>query len=440
MYGRSILSWTPTAADIGSYPITLKVTDSGNGQAGAVLSNEQLFNLVVRDTNTAPVLGIVGNKSIAEESTLTFQLTGSDANGDRLNYTATGLPLGATLDAKTGVFKWKPVAGQAGIYAIEFTTTDGNKTSSERINLTVNHTNHSPILTALPLQHGLENDTLKFSLAGSDVDRDTLVYTILGVAYNPLPLPLSPLPLSLPIPIPTGAYLGQTTGRFAWTPDYNQSGEYTFKFAVIDAYGDRDTKDVKVLIDNVNRQPTLSISNHATTLGTELKFNVTGNDLDLGTKLVYSGEDLPPGATLNGDTGEFKWNPNPGQLGDYTVKFTVSDGTLTAFKAVVISAKTTIAAPVITVDLTPSFPVVSGQKVVINALANSIADIADVRVKVDGSLVDTFKYNPSHNGGSFNFTSQPKLADIIYRLPPQMSMVVVVRSIASLRSKMPAIL
>ena len=394
IYGQSILTWTPTAADIGNYPITLKVTDSGNGHTDAILSNEQIFNLVVRASNTAPVLGIVGNKSIAEESTLTFQLTGSDANGDKLNYTAANLPTGAKLDAQTGTFTWKPTAGQAGVYQIEFTTSDGNKTSSEKINLTVTHTNHNPILTALPLQHGLENDTLKFGLAGSDVDLDPLVYTILGASKD-----------GVALPIPTGVYLDQNTGRFAWTPNYNQSGEYTFIFAVIDTYGVQDTKDVNVLIDNVNRQPTLSISNRATTLGNELKFNVDGNDLDIGTQLVYSAEDLPPGATLNANTGEFKWNPSPGQLGDYTVKFTVSDGSLTAFKAVVISAKTSIALPKITVDLTPSFPVISGQKVVVNTLVDSIASIANIQVKVDGSLVDTFKYNSNHNGGSFNFSS-----------------------------------
>ena len=394
IYGRSILTWTPTAADIGNYPITLKVTDSGNGRADAILSNEQIFNLVVRANNTAPVLGIVGNKSIAEESTLTFQLTSSDANGDKLNYTATNLPTGAKLDAQTGTFSWKPTAGQAGVYQIEFTTSDGNKISSEKINLTVAHTNHNPILTALPLQHGLENETLKFGLAGSDVDLDPLVYTILGASKD-----------GVALPIPTGVYLDQNSGRFAWTPNYNQSGEYTFKFAVIDTYGTQDTKDVNVLIDNINRQPTLSISNRATTLGKELKFNVDGNDLDLNTQLVYSAEDLPPGATLNAATGEFKWNPNPGQLGDYTVKFTVSDGSLATFKAVVISAKTSIALPKITVDLTPSFPVISGQKVVVNTLVDSIASIANIQVKLDGNLVDSFKYNSSHNGGSFNFSS-----------------------------------
>ncbi|PSB57202.1 putative Ig domain-containing protein [Chamaesiphon polymorphus] len=398
IYGKATLSWTPTLADIGNYPISITVTDSGNPTpdtpASTPLSNTQTFNLVVRANNTAPLLNIIGNKSIAEESTLTFQLTASDLDGDRLNYTATNMPTGAVLNARTGVFSWQPTAGQAGVYRIEFTTSDGNKTSNETIDLTVNRTNHNPILTQLPLQRGLENDLLKFSLAGSDVDRDTLVYTILSVAKD-----------GVALPIPTGTYLDQNTGRFAWTPNYNQAGEYTFKFAVIDAYGAQDTKDVNVLIDNVNRQPTLSISNRATTLGNELKFNVNGNDLDIGTQLVYSAEDLPPGATLDATKGEFKWNPNPGQLGDYTVKFTVSDGTLTAFKAVVISAKTSIAAPVITVDLTPSFPVIPGQKVVVNTLADSIADIASIQVKVDGSLVDTFKYNPSRNGGSFEFKS-----------------------------------
>ena len=40
-------------------------------------------------------------KAIAETQTLSLQLDATDANSDRLTYTATNLPAGATLDPVT---------------------------------------------------------------------------------------------------------------------------------------------------------------------------------------------------------------------------------------------------------------------------------------------------------------------------------------------------
>ncbi len=393
-YGKAILSWTPSASDVNSYPVTITVTDSGNGRADAVLTNSQTFNLVVRNTNTAPVLGIIGNRSIAEESKLSFQLTGTDLDSDKLTYTATNLPTGAKLDPKTGLFTWTPTAGQSGNYSVKFTTSDGNKSSSETVNLTVTHTNHNPILTPLPLQRGSENKQLTFNLIGNDIDRDSLLFTIDSVKRD-----------GVSTTIPAGIYLDQNTGKFVWTPNYEQAGEYTFKFATIDAYGGRDSKEIKVLIDNVDRAPTLNISDRGTTIGKEVKFTIDAKDSDLNTVLTYATNDLPLGATLNATTGEFKWTPTAGQLGSYFINFSVSDGELTVNKTATIKVLNQIEPPKLILDLTPSFPVLPGQKAIVSILADSIADIADIQVKVDGVLINSFKYNSSHNGGEFTFTS-----------------------------------
>ncbi len=398
IYGKAILTWTPTAMDLGNYPVTITVTDSGNPSPNNLnptpLSNTQTFNLVVRNTNAAPVLGIIGNRSIAEESKLSFQLTGTDLDADKLTYTATNLPIGAKLDPKTGLFTWTPTAGQAGDYSVKFTTSDGNKSSSETVNLTVTHTNHNPILTPLPLQRGSENKQLTFNLIGNDIDGDALLFTIDSVKRD-----------GVSTSIPQGIYLDQNTGKFVRTPNYNQAGEYTFKFATIDAYGGRDSKEIKVLIDNVDRAPTLNISDRGTTIGKEVKFTIDAKDPDLNTVLTYATNDLPLGATLNATTGEFKWTPTAGQLGSYFINFSVSDGELTVNKTATIKVLNQIEPPKLILDLTPSFPVLPGQKAIVSILADSIADIADIQVKVDGTIVNGFKYNASRNGGSFTFTS-----------------------------------
>jgi Putative Ig domain len=387
-YGKALLTWT-----LGNYPVTITVTDSGNGTADT-LSNTLAFTLVVRSTNLAPVLGTIGNRTVAEDGTLTFQLNGSDANGDRLSYQGSNLPNGAQLNPKTGVFTWTPTVGTVGNYDLQFTTTDGNQSSSENVKITVTHTNHAPWLTPLPLQRGSETKQLIFNVIGNDIDGDGLIYTIDGVQRD-----------GVALPIPQGVYLNQTSGKFVWTPNYDQAGDYVFTFAAIDPYGQRDSKNIRVLIDNVNRKPSLKISDRGTVIGQEVRFVLPAQDPDIGTTLTYQAIGLPAGATFNSQTGEFRWVPTAGQLGDYPISFSVSDGELVVQQTATVKVLNQLQPPQVLLEVTPSFPVLPGQKTIISVLANSIADIATIQVKVDGVLVDTFKYNGFRNGGDLTFSS-----------------------------------
>ena len=117
-----------------------------------------------------------------------------------------------------------------------------------------------------------------------------------------------------------------TTGLFQWTPGYEQAGDYTLHFGVKDPSGLTDATDVIIHVENVDRPPVLAISDHGAVIGRPLQFALGGSDPDLGTTLTYSAAGLPDGATLDPQTGVFKWTPAPGQAGDYVVAFSVSDG------------------------------------------------------------------------------------------------------------------
>ncbi|GEM_PF-6010268 len=85
-----------------------------------------------------PVLNSISNKSVYVGSTLSFRLSAYDLdNGqpstfvdleatlkDLLVYSASGLPLGANLDSKTGLFSWNPTSSQVGTYKVFFKATD----------------------------------------------------------------------------------------------------------------------------------------------------------------------------------------------------------------------------------------------------------------------------------------------------------------------------
>ncbi len=114
--------------------------------------NESTYSNVVvsaavgtQPQNTAPVLNSIGSKTVAEGSPLTFTVSASDADGDSLNYSSSGLPAGASFNTSTHTFNWTPGFGAAGDYAVTFTVNDASASASETVTITVNNVNQAPV-------------------------------------------------------------------------------------------------------------------------------------------------------------------------------------------------------------------------------------------------------------------------------------------------------
>jgi hypothetical protein len=93
-------------------------------------------------SNNPPVLTGIGNKTIHEQETLTFNVLASDDDpGDTLTLSASNLPTGATFTDNgggSGIFSWTPTDQQANTYPnIHFEVTDGTDTDTEDIIITV---------------------------------------------------------------------------------------------------------------------------------------------------------------------------------------------------------------------------------------------------------------------------------------------------------------
>jgi hypothetical protein len=96
-------------------------------------------NLLSYGVNQPPVLAAIGNKTVNEGAFLTFTITGTDPDGDTLTYSASNLPSGATFNATTRTFSWRPSYRQAGNYPeVHFEVTDGGLIASENIIITAN--------------------------------------------------------------------------------------------------------------------------------------------------------------------------------------------------------------------------------------------------------------------------------------------------------------
>jgi hypothetical protein len=158
----------------GTYTLTAEARDAAGNKK---LSSPISVTVKTATVNVAPVLNTIGNKSVAENSTLTFQLSATDGNGDTLTYSASTLPSGATLTGNS--FSWKPSFTQSGSYSPSFTVSDGKGlTDSEIITITVSNLNQSPTANAgIDQSITLPSSAVLSASASTDPDGQSLTYS-----------------------------------------------------------------------------------------------------------------------------------------------------------------------------------------------------------------------------------------------------------------------
>ena len=91
--------------------------------------------------NTAPELMAIGNKTVDEDTELSFTVTADDEETpSSLVYTldAASLAKGMSIGATSGVFSWAPDNNQTGDHQVTITVSDGELSNSETFTITVN--------------------------------------------------------------------------------------------------------------------------------------------------------------------------------------------------------------------------------------------------------------------------------------------------------------
>lgn len=131
------LLYTPKENLNGSDSFTFKTSD-GIGE-----SAETMVAITILPVNDDPTLITPSSRRLDTQTGLSFSVTASDVDGDRLTLTAVGLPSGATFPAVTGLgtitgqFNWVPSSAQFGGYSVTFHVTDGNLSVNRPVAITV---------------------------------------------------------------------------------------------------------------------------------------------------------------------------------------------------------------------------------------------------------------------------------------------------------------
>ncbi|MBD3258616.1 hypothetical protein GF377_09310, partial [candidate division GN15 bacterium] len=133
--GTGTFSWTPGFDQAGNYSVTFYATDEVTADV-----DSEIVAITISNTNQAPTITTPGNQTIAENSLLTFDVTGGDPDGTTPALLATDLPTGATFNdggTGTGTFSWTPGFTQEGSYDVAFSAADATDTTSEVVTITV---------------------------------------------------------------------------------------------------------------------------------------------------------------------------------------------------------------------------------------------------------------------------------------------------------------
>ncbi len=308
-------SWQTLEADGGNtFPITIRVTDDGTPP----LSDAETITVTVFDSNQAPILAAIGNKTVDELATLAFTATATDEDIPAQTVTFSldaGAPAGAAITAG-GAFSWTPTEAQGpGSYPVTIRATDdgvGALSRFEAITITVNEVNEAPVLAAIGGQAGSVGVPVTFTATATDAD-----------------VPANTLAFSLDAGAPAGATINASTGAFSWTPSSN--GTFNVNVRVTDNGTPAldDFEAVAIVVSAApNQAPVLgAIGNKTVDEEANLAFTATATDADAGQTLAFSLDaGSPAGAGIDGPSGAFSWTPTEAQgPGSYPITVRVTD-------------------------------------------------------------------------------------------------------------------
>ncbi len=160
----------------GSYNVVVSVDDGngGNDSAG--------FNWTVNNVNRAPTFdSTIANQTNDEGDSVNLSASASDPDGDTLNYSATGLPDGVSINSSTGLISGTLSAVSAGNYTVEVTVSDGSLTDVQSFSWLVNDVNQPPSITTPGNQVNQLSDSVNLPIQASDADGDNLTFSASGL-------------------------------------------------------------------------------------------------------------------------------------------------------------------------------------------------------------------------------------------------------------------
>ncbi|MGE0132541.1 MAG: Ig-like domain-containing protein [Blastocatellales bacterium] len=222
------VTYTPNANFNGADSFGYTISD---GKGGGDSASVNITVNAVNDAPTAAGQSVTTNEDIVKSITL----AGGDVDGDSLSFTVVSQPAHGTLGGGAPNLTYTPHANYNGPDSFTFKVGDGAAESNvATVSITVVPVNDAPTAGAQSLTTN-EDGSQAITLAGADVDGDTLSFSITGPPAN-------------------GALSG-VGPNLTYTPNADFSGADSFTYSVSDGNGGTATATISLTISPVNDAP-----------------------------------------------------------------------------------------------------------------------------------------------------------------------------------------
>ncbi|WP_446440787.1 tandem-95 repeat protein [Pseudoalteromonas sp. 1181_04] len=309
--------YTANADYYGDDSFTYTVKDS-NGE----VSNLATVTMTVNPVNDAP-LGIPQSLILAEDNSVLITLVGSDIENDDLSYRLDeGALHGSLVQQSNDSWLYTPNANYNGSDGFSFVVNDGLLDSTiTPVSLVITAVNDAPVVG---LQTGVTDEDMPvvMNLLGSDVDGDTLIYTIVSQ--------------------PTHGTATISGEQVTYQGSANYFGDDQFSYIANDGLLDSAPSTVSVTINSINDLPVITgVPSLAVNENDLYSFVPLATDND-GDNLSFSIENKPSWLNFDTTTGELSGRPSNADVGSYAgITVRVTDGiasqSLTPFTLTVVN-------------------------------------------------------------------------------------------------------
>jgi len=292
------LIYTPNLNYNGPDSFTFRASD------GVLNSNTATVTITVTPVNDVP---IANNQSVTtpEDTPKLITLTASDIENNTLTYSIVSSPTHGTLSGSGATITYTPAANYFGSDTFTFKANDGSDSNIATVTITVTPVNDPPVASNVSVTTP-EDVSVIVPLAGTDIENNTLVYTI--------------------VTPPSFGTLSGGGGNPTYIPNANYNGPDSFSYKVNDGTADSNIATVTITVTPVNDAPTAISQTITTPEDTPVGITLTATHPDAGAIVTFSIVTPPQFGTLTGALPNLTYTPNANFNGQDRFTFKANDG------------------------------------------------------------------------------------------------------------------
>jgi RHS repeat-associated protein len=251
------ISWTPTAGELGTQDVTIRVDD---GQGGSV---EQSYQVVV--SSTAPPRPPVITSSPIVAATIgqayAYQVTADVPDGGPAAFSLLEAPAGMTIDPSTGTISWTPTAAEQGLDFVTVAAIDSSGLGgTQRYAVTVSAP-VVPEITSTPVMTITAGQAYEYDVQAAESDGSSSPFTY-SLSTGPAGMAIDP------------------HGRLTWSPQVADIGTHHVVLAITDDHAATTTQafDLRVIADTQAPVVTVFVNPTRVNVGSDVTFTVAATD------------------------------------------------------------------------------------------------------------------------------------------------------------------